>query len=119
MNLNNCSTKHIKIKDLKQRENIEIMLKVNTPINIIAMHIGVGERTIRNEIKRGLVDQQDSMYGFKKKYSADYSQIELRVLAHMSQDEELIKAYKTAQDIHRITASQVFHIPFDEETADI
>lgn len=47
---------------------------------------------------------------------ADYSQIELRVLAHMSQDEELIKAYKTAQDIHRITASQVFHIPFDEVT---
>ena len=35
--------------------NIEIMLKVNTPINIISMHIGVGERTIRNEIKRGLV----------------------------------------------------------------
>ena len=47
---------------------------------------------------------------------ADYSQIELRVLAHMSQDEELIQAYKTAQDIHRITASQVFHIPFDEVT---
>lgn len=47
---------------------------------------------------------------------ADYSQIELRVLAHMSQDKELIQAYKTAQDIHRITASQVFHIPFDEVT---
>ena len=76
MSQNNFTTKHIKIKDLKQRENIEIMLKVNTPISIIAMHIGVGERTIRNEIKRGLVDQQDSMYGFKKKYSADYSQIE-------------------------------------------
>ncbi len=47
---------------------------------------------------------------------ADYSQIELRVLAHMSADENLIQAYKEAQDIHRITASQVFHIPFDEVT---
>ena len=47
---------------------------------------------------------------------ADYSQIELRVLAHLSEDEKLIKAYRTAQDIHRTTASQVFHIPFDEVT---
>lgn len=47
---------------------------------------------------------------------ADYSQIELRVLAHMSGDETLIQAYKEAQDIHRITASQVFHIPFEEVT---
>lgn len=47
---------------------------------------------------------------------SDYSQIELRVLAHMSGDEKLIDAYREAQDIHRITASQVFHIPFDEVT---
>ncbi len=47
---------------------------------------------------------------------SDYSQIELRVLAHMSGDEKLIEAYRKAQDIHRITASQVFHIPFDEVT---
>ena len=47
---------------------------------------------------------------------SDYSQIELRVLAHMSGDEKLIEAYREAQDIHRITASQVFHIPFDEVT---
>ncbi len=47
---------------------------------------------------------------------ADYSQIELRVLAHLSGDEKLIEAYRSAQDIHRITASQVFHIPFDEVT---
>lgn len=47
---------------------------------------------------------------------ADYSQIELRVLAHMSADENLIQAYKEAQDIHRMTASQVFHIPFEEVT---
>ena len=47
---------------------------------------------------------------------ADYSQIELRVLAHMSQDKNLIEAYRQAQDIHRMTASQVFHTPFDEVT---
>ena len=47
---------------------------------------------------------------------ADYSQIELRVLAHMSGDEMLIRAYREAQDIHRLTASQVFHVPFDEVT---
>ena len=47
---------------------------------------------------------------------ADYSQIELRVLAHMSGDEKLIQAYKESQDIHRHTASEVFHVPFDQVT---
>ena len=47
---------------------------------------------------------------------ADYSQIELRVLASMSGDEQLISAYRSHADIHRTTASQVFHIPFDEVT---
>ncbi len=47
---------------------------------------------------------------------ADYSQIELRVLAHMSGDEELIQAYRMDQDIHRITASKVFKTPFEEVT---
>ena len=47
---------------------------------------------------------------------ADYSQIELRILAHMSGDEKLIDAYRQEKDIHRITASQVFHIPFEEVT---
>ena len=47
---------------------------------------------------------------------ADYSQIELRVLAHCSGDEKLIQAYREEADIHRITASQVFHVPFGEVT---
>ncbi|MCR5154210.1 MAG: DNA polymerase I [Lachnospiraceae bacterium] len=47
---------------------------------------------------------------------ADYSQIELRILAHMSGDESLIKAYHEAQDIHRMTASKVFGVPFEEVT---
>ena len=47
---------------------------------------------------------------------ADYSQIELRLLAHMSGDEQLIEAYKQDADIHRITASKVFHTPLHEVT---
>ena len=47
---------------------------------------------------------------------ADYSQIELRILAHMSGDERLIEAYREAQDIHAITASEVFHTPLDQVT---
>ena len=47
---------------------------------------------------------------------ADYSQIELRLLAHMSGDKNLIDAYKHAEDIHAITASKVFHVPFEEVT---
>lgn len=47
---------------------------------------------------------------------ADYSQIELRILASLSGDERLIEAYGSAQDIHAITASQVFHIPLEEVT---
>lgn len=47
---------------------------------------------------------------------ADYSQIELRVLAHMSGDQQLIEAYQTDADIHRITAAKVFHTPFEEVT---
>lgn len=47
---------------------------------------------------------------------ADYSQIELRILAHMSNDETLIQAYNNNQDIHALTASQVFNIPIGEVT---
>lgn len=48
---------------------------------------------------------------------ADYSQIELRILAHMSGDDRLIRAYRDAQDIHAITASEVFHTPLAEVTS--
>ncbi|MCR5558024.1 MAG: DNA polymerase I [Butyrivibrio sp.] len=47
---------------------------------------------------------------------ADYSQIELRILAHMSRDQGLISAYHEGEDIHRITASKVFHVPFENVT---
>jgi DNA polymerase-1 len=55
----------------------------------------------------------------KKDYvfvDADYSQIELRILAHMSGDKNLIEAYNKAEDIHAITASEVFHTPLNEVT---
>ncbi len=64
------------------------------------------------EIRKVFVPKEGCVF-----VDADYSQIELRVLAHMSGDQSLIEAYRQAQDIHRITASQVFHIPLKEVTA--
>ena len=49
-------------------------------------------------------------------FAADYSQVELRILAHLSQDPILIEAFETGQDIHRRTASEVNNIPLDEVT---
>lgn len=48
---------------------------------------------------------------------ADYSQIELRLLAHMSGDEGMIRAFREGDDIHRRTASEVFGVPFEEVTS--
>lgn len=50
---------------------------------------------------------------------ADYSQIELRILAHMSGDEVLIESYKEDEDIHKITASKVFKVPLEEVTKEL
>ena len=47
---------------------------------------------------------------------ADYSQIELRLLAHIAQDEAMIEGFKSGEDIHTITASQVFGVPAEEVT---
>jgi DNA polymerase-1 len=51
--------------------------------------------------------------------SADYSQIELRVLAHLSQDDLLVEAYRKAEDVHRLTASIAFDVPLDQVTVDM
>lgn len=64
------------------------------------------------EIRKVFVPEEGYVF-----VDADYSQIELRVLAHMSGDESLIEAYRTAQDIHALTASQVFHTPLEEVTS--
>ena len=50
---------------------------------------------------------------------ADYSQIELRILAALSKDEKLIEAYRMDRDIHKVTASQVFHVPLSEVTDEL
>jgi DNA polymerase-1 len=63
------------------------------------------------EIRKVFVPAEDYCF-----LDADYSQIELRVLAHMSGDKGLIDAYKENADIHRTTASLVFHTPYDEVT---
>ncbi|PJJ28298.1 DNA polymerase I [Lacrimispora celerecrescens] len=63
------------------------------------------------EIRKVFVPQEGCRF-----VDADYSQIELRVLAHMSGDQRLIGAYRQAEDIHAITASQVFHVPLNEVT---
>jgi DNA polymerase-1 len=60
-------------------------------------------------IRKVFVPKEDYVF-----VDADYSQIELRVLAHFSEDEKLISAYHQEQDIHALTASQVFGVPLDE-----
>jgi len=51
--------------------------------------------------------------------AADYSQIELRILAHMSGDPNLVSAFKQGQDIHTRTASEVFNVPVEQVTPDL
>lgn len=63
-------------------------------------------------IRKVFVPREDYIF-----VDADYSQIELRVLAHFSGDDKLIQAYKEEQDIHKITASEVFHTPMEEVTS--
>lgn len=72
----------------------------------IPMRMELGRR-----IRKVFIPQEGCIF-----MDADYSQIELRVLAHMSGDEQLIEAYQMDEDIHRITASKVFHTPFEEVT---
>lgn len=72
----------------------------------IPMRMELGRR-----IRKVFVPQNGCIF-----MDADYSQIELRVLAHMSGDAQLIEAYQMDEDIHRITASKVFHTPFEEVT---
>lgn len=54
--------------------------------------------------------------GYDSFISSDYSQVELRVLAHMSEDEGLIRAFLNKEDIHRRTAAEVMGIPFEDVT---
>ncbi len=59
-------------------------------------------------IRKAFIPESGCVY-----LSADYSQIELRLLAHFSRDENLIEAFRRGEDIHRQTASQIFQVPLD------
>ena len=73
---------------------------------------------VRTELGRGIrkLFVPEPGYVF---VDADYSQIELRIMAAMSGDQNLIAAYRNHTDIHRLTASEVFHVPFDEVTPEL
>ncbi|MET3721498.1 MULTISPECIES: DNA polymerase I [unclassified Arthrobacter] len=55
--------------------------------------------------------------GYECLLSADYSQIEMRIMAHLSGDAGLIQAYKDGEDLHRFVGSNIFHVPIDEVTS--
>src|SRR6185436_10245747 len=65
------------------------------------------------EIRKAFIADEGSVL-----LSADYSQVELRILAHISQDESLIETFRSGADIHRATASGMFNIPEEELTAE-
>ncbi|MGP4114036.1 DNA polymerase I [Streptomyces sp. 4N509B] len=66
-------------------------------------------------IRRGFVVGE----GFESLMTADYSQIELRVMAHLSEDRDLIEAFTTGEDLHDTVASQVFSVPRDRVDAEM
>lgn len=72
---------------------------------------------IRNEQGRRIRCAFAAPSGFKI-VSADYSQIELRIMAHLSKDPGLLRAFKLDQDIHIATAAEVFNTPLDQVTSD-
>ena len=65
------------------------------------------------EIRKGFIPAEGYLF-----YGADYSQVELRILAHFSGDEPLVRAFKEEIDVHRQTAAVIFDIPLDQVTAE-
>ncbi len=63
------------------------------------------------EIRKCFIPEPDCLF-----FSADYSQIELRIMAHLSQDENMIEAFREGFDIHRATAARIWKKPFDDVT---
>jgi DNA polymerase-1 len=66
------------------------------------------------EIRRAFIPDPGCVF-----LSADYSQIELRIMAHLSQDENMLEAFRHGQDIHAATAAKIFGIPLSEVTRDM
>jgi DNA polymerase-1 len=65
------------------------------------------------EIRRAFIPEPGQLF-----FSADYSQIELRIMAHLSQDEHMIDAFVKGHDIHAATAARIYHKPIDQVTGD-
>ncbi|MEB6338006.1 DNA polymerase I [Serratia rhizosphaerae] len=72
---------------------------------------------VRNEEGRRIRQAFIAPKGYRI-LAADYSQIELRIMAHLSQDEGLLKAFAAGEDIHRATAAEVFGVPLDKVTSE-
>lgn len=66
------------------------------------------------EIRRAFVPDKDCVF-----FSADYSQIELRIMAHLSGDRHMIEAFREGSDIHAATAAKIYKVPIDAVTADM
>lgn len=64
-------------------------------------------------IRQAVIPDEGCMF-----LSADYSQIELRLMAHFSQDPHLVEAFRSGQDIHAATAAKIFNVPIEEVTKD-
>lgn len=65
------------------------------------------------EVRKAFIPDEGQLF-----FSADYSQIELRIMAHLSQDENLVQAFLGGEDIHAATAAKIFHKDISEVTAD-
>ncbi|WP_192722330.1 DNA polymerase I [Mycobacterium sp. OAS707] len=74
---------------------------------------------IRTEAGRRIRDAFVVGKGFDELMTADYSQIEMRIMAHLSKDEGLIEAFNTGEDLHSFVASRAFSVPIDEVTAEL
>lgn len=66
------------------------------------------------EIRKAFIPNEGELF-----FSADYSQIELRIMAHLSEDENMVAAFKSGEDIHAATAAKIFNIPVSEVTSDM
>jgi len=74
---------------------------------------------IRTEAGREIRDAFVVGDGYAELMTADYSQIEMRIMAHLSGDEGLIEAFNTGEDLHSFVASRAFGVPIDEVTAEL
>ena len=66
------------------------------------------------EIRKAFIADQDCIF-----FSADYSQIELRIMAHLSGDKHMVDAFCSGEDIHAATASKIYNVPIQEVTSDM